>query len=482
MATIIGTSGDNTLNGTAGSDSIFGLAGNDTLRGLQGTDLLDGGAGFDAAAYNTAASGVTVNLNLAGFQNTGGGGSDRLVSIENLIGSNFNDTLTGNSADNLLVGLGGFDTLTGGSGNDRLNGGLGNDLLNGGLGIDFADYSNIVGGGTTYIGSTSGVTVNLNLAGAQNTGGAGIDTLVSIEDVIGTNFNDVLTGNSGNNRLFGLEGNDTLNGGSGNDRLDGGTGSDTASYAMATAGVTVGVDFLFGEFFPGEPQNTGGAGIDTLLSIENLTGSNFNDRLLMSGVDDDVTLNGGNGNDKLESFYSVVTMNGEAGDDFLSAGDAGGTLNGGTGNDHLIAGLGAYTLIGGDGNDLLEIVEASPFGNTVNGEAGADTVDLSSSGTRVIIDYNAVTDSPAGTGRDKILGFSAGMDDNLIDLSTIDANALVAGNQAFIFGGSFTAGHLRYVGGVLQGNTDGDAAAEFEIQLVGAPALTVGGASTDILL
>ncbi len=69
-----------------------------------------------------------------------------------------------------------------------------------------------------------------------------------------------------------------------------------------------------------------------------------------------------------------------------------------------------------------------------------------------------------------------------IDLTDTDTNDLVAGNQAFIWGGSFTAGHLRYVGGVLQGNTDGDAAAEFEIQLVGAPALTVGGAGTDILL
>ncbi len=69
-----------------------------------------------------------------------------------------------------------------------------------------------------------------------------------------------------------------------------------------------------------------------------------------------------------------------------------------------------------------------------------------------------------------------------INLRDIDANTLVTGNQAFIWGGSFTAGHLRYVGGVLQGNTDGDAAAEFEIQLVGAPALTVGGAGTDILL
>jgi hypothetical protein len=73
----------------------------------------------------------------------------------------------------------------------------------------------------------------------------------------------------------------------------------------------------------------------------------------------------------------------------------------------------------------------------------------------------------------------------VINLSIIDANSLVAGNQTFTYIGSaaFTAaGQLRYAGGILQGNTDADAAAELEIQLVGAPALTVGGVGTDILL
>ena len=99
-------------------------------------------------------------------------------------------------------------------------------------------------------------------------------------------------------------------------------------------------------------------------------------------------------------------------------------------------------------------------------------------------DYNAVSDSPAGTGRDVIHYFNEFFDDDddQIDLTIIDANTLVAGNQAFIFGGSFTAGHLRYVGGVLQGNTDADTAAEFEIQLIATPPLFVGGAGTDILL
>lgn len=73
----------------------------------------------------------------------------------------------------------------------------------------------------------------------------------------------------------------------------------------------------------------------------------------------------------------------------------------------------------------------------------------------------------------------------MIDLTTIDANTLVSGNQAFTYvgGSAFTAaGQLRYAGGLLQGSTDSDTVAEFETQLVGAPALVVGGTGTDVLL
>ena len=96
--------------------------------------------------------------------------------------------------------------------------------------------------------------------------------------------------------------------------------------------------------------------------------------------------------------------------------------------------------------------------------------------------YKSVNDSPAGTGRDVITDFTgngASIGDR-IDLIAIDANTTVAGNQAFIWGGSFTAGHLRYntATGIVQGNVDADAAAEFEIQLTGGPALV----ASDILL
>src|SRR5205085_4126577 len=113
--------------------------------------------------------------------------------IENLTGSNFNDTLIGNAGNNILVG------------------GAGNDILNGAAGIDAA----------SYVTATSGVTVNLGLTTAQNTSSAGTDTLLNIENVTGSNFNDTLTGNASNNVI------------------NGGAGTDTVSYLNATTGVTV---------------------------------------------------------------------------------------------------------------------------------------------------------------------------------------------------------------------------------------------------
>lgn len=541
MANLFGNNSNNTLTGSALSDNLFGQGGNDQLfgnggddrlNGGVGNDTLNGGAGLDTADYSSgvlvgqsftgATAGVKVNLTLAGAQNTGGAGLDTLVSIENVIGTNFNDTLTGNSANNGLMGGNGNDILNGGSGDDWLVGGTGNDLLNGGAGIDFADYRNKVGA----IGATAGVKVNLTLTGAQNTGGAGSDTLVSIENLIGTDFNDTLTGNgsdnkveaaggndqlngglgndrlysgigndtayggggndyleggTGDDKLYGQDGNDQLDGGSGNDVLDGGAGSDTASYERATAGVR----------FQNEnvPQATGGAGSDTLGSIENLIGSNFNDTFIWDGSEYG-TFNGGNGDDYIEVNHTGNdVLNGGAGNDTLILGNGFSTLNGGTGNDHLMANDGGV-LNGGDGNDLLEALTGVDR-SILNGGAGADTLKGSGGASPGdIFDYNAVSDSPVGVGnvRDTIFNFSGRGADfgDQIDLRDIDANTTVTGNQAFIWTGATPggAGTLWYTGGILNGNTDGDTAVEFQIQLVGSPALFVqaGNSGSDILL
>ena len=99
-------------------DTLLGGNGDDTLIGADGSNYLDGGAGNDTASYATAKAGVVVDLSQTGYQNTQGAGLDKLVSIDNLIGSDFNDTLKGNDQDNILHGGLGDDTLTGGGGSD----------------------------------------------------------------------------------------------------------------------------------------------------------------------------------------------------------------------------------------------------------------------------------------------------------------------------------------------------------------------------
>jgi Ca2+-binding RTX toxin-like protein len=254
---LTGTSSDDTLYGYHDSNDILnGLAGNDTLNGGDGNDTLYGGAG--------------------------------------------NDTLWGD---------GGNDTLNGGDGNDTLYDSAGNDTLNGGNGFDTDSYWD----------ATAGVTVNLSLATAQDTGGAGIDTLTSIEAVKGGNYNDTLTGNAANNILSGGwgddilnggDGNDSLMGGAGNDILNGGNGFDIAQYWGVTWGVDVTVNLNLTT-----AQNTGD-GFDILTSIEAVNGSAYNDTLTGNAVNN--------------------TLWGEGGND---------VLNGGLGNDTLIGGLGHDSFV-----------------------------------------------------------------------------------------------------------------------------------------
>nr|WP_103466445.1 type I secretion C-terminal target domain-containing protein [Pseudomonas putida] len=131
-----GGDGHDVLVGGAGNDQLYGGNGDDLLIGGAGNDLLDGGAGNDIASYASATSAVTVDLSLGGPQNTHGAGIDTLVSIENLIGSDYNDTLIGNAGDNVLDGGLGNDVLKGGDGNDTLIGGPGDDIMTGGNGND----------------------------------------------------------------------------------------------------------------------------------------------------------------------------------------------------------------------------------------------------------------------------------------------------------------------------------------------------------
>lgn len=133
---IFGGQGNDNMRGGSQDDLIYGGDGDDILRGDEGNDLLDGGLGEDTASYNTALAAVRVGLHIVGAQDTGGAGIDTLVSIENLTGSAFSDTLRGSLASNRLIGGKGNDHLYGSAGDDTIDGGEGDDYISAGPGKD----------------------------------------------------------------------------------------------------------------------------------------------------------------------------------------------------------------------------------------------------------------------------------------------------------------------------------------------------------
>jgi RHS repeat-associated protein len=123
-----GNLGDDRLIGSDLDDILSAGSGNDFLNGRAGEDLIIGGEGIDTVRYQTSDAGVAVDL----INNTGSGGEakgDILLSIENILGSNFNDSLTGNEQNNTLIGLNGDDLLQGLAGKDLLTGGSGIDTF-----------------------------------------------------------------------------------------------------------------------------------------------------------------------------------------------------------------------------------------------------------------------------------------------------------------------------------------------------------------
>lgn len=146
---LTGSTVSQTIKGNAGVNILDGMGGNDTLIGGLGADTLIGGTGSDTASYSLATAGVTVNLATASA-NKGEASGDSFSSVENVMGTRFNDKLYGNTFANKLTGgagndylsgSAGKDTLKGDAGTDKLNGGADNDILTGGSGIDTFVFS-----------------------------------------------------------------------------------------------------------------------------------------------------------------------------------------------------------------------------------------------------------------------------------------------------------------------------------------------------
>jgi Ca2+-binding RTX toxin-like protein len=231
------------------------------------------------------------------------------------------DNVNAGSGHDLIYGYEGDDSLAGAQGDDTMDGGAGADTIDGGSGNDtvsYADYESI---------NNTGVKVQLD-SDVNTEGDAAGDTLINIENVIGSSGNDKLIGNSQSNHMRGGAGDDTVSGGDGGaDTLDGGTGNNTLSYEQSSAAQGVQIDLQ-----SSTQKGKGGDAEDDVLvisSFKNVIGSKKND--LLTGNSSDNQLSGLNGNDTLAGNEGNDTLKGGDGDDMLTGGEGADVIDGGAG-------------------------------------------------------------------------------------------------------------------------------------------------------
>lgn len=509
--TLIGNAAANLLYGGLDNDSLSGGAGDDTLLGEAGDDSLAGGDGSDTASYEGAAAAVTVRLATLTAQNTLGDGRDTLSGVESLTGSGFGDTLSGDDGANTLRGLAGNDRLDGMGGDDIVLGGLGADILIGGDGAD--SLTDTEGGADSFYG------------------GLGNDILTVIHASAATKV--VLDGGAGDDilRLDAAGGQTFGSGGDGNDRFE------LSAQASATGGAGQDVFYLADDYdtsaFVTIADFATGAGGDrfdlTDFLTDNLSGWNGSANPFASGflklatsaanVLLQVDLDGGaNSWTTLFLIKNVTTaaftafnlgfapppaIVGTAGNDVLAGGAGADLIQGLAGDDSLKGNAGDDTLEGGDGNDLLyglaghDLMQGGAGADKLTGEAGNDTLE-GGHGNDTLIGGLGVDSLHGGVGADiflfttladsslaasdLILDFAFGAGDQ-INVSAIDADAGLAGNQAFVFAAAFTntAGQAvrSYDGGTgrttVAFDVNGDSVADFAFQLTGDHTAGVAG-------
>ena len=408
-------------------------------------------------------------------------GNDKLKGTDN------NDEINGLSGDDTLYGMGGDDELDGGDDNDLLVGGPGADELNGGDGEDTISYS----------ASPMGVTINLTTGTARG-GDADGDMFSDVEHVMGSMYDDALTGNTGMNSLWGLGGNDELDGGrrddklfggAGDDDLDGGAGDDTleggygadvltggddddtASYSMSMMGVTVRLHASQAMGGDAEGDTFGGSATamytnaddeDVELSlpdIVNLTGSasadilagDIRDNTIMGGGGDDKIYGGPNPADAHESASGITnadTLSGGGGNDMIFGGAGNDTLNGDDGDDMLSGGPGTDTYMGGAGDDMIHADASDIYTANADGTRTLKTVVITGGDGNDTVSFAKLEDAIGASGAAFTLGL---LDDGTTGTtSTADGVENVIGTQ----GDDFITGNAA--DNVIEGGEGGD--------------------------
>jgi Ca2+-binding RTX toxin-like protein len=384
---ITGSARADLMLGGKGSDTLSGAAGDDYLWGGQGADTLSGGDGRDRFAYHSVAEGGDAIADFQAGQNGDVIDLSVIAAKQNWadgdVVANGYARFVQSGADVLAqvdqdgAGSGGFATVAtlldedvSRFGNANFHANLWDPeltatipevpvpevtvklpelvpepvaLTDGKLSFDYAQQAN----SAALEGDAGDNKLDGNSAHNRLYGNAGNDRLYGLDG------DDLLAGGEGDDQLYGGNGSDMLSGGRGADIINGGAGVDTATYVTAAMGVTADLT--------DSTKNAGEAAGDRFTSIENLTGSNFQD--ILNGNLSANVLAGGGGND---------VMNGGAGTDTLTGGEGDDLLNGGAGKD---------TLTGGAGADSFYFASAAEAGDTIaDFKPGEDHIVLSASG------------------------------------------------------------------------------------------------------
>jgi Ca2+-binding RTX toxin-like protein len=400
---ISGLQGSDILDGRGGGDTLFGGEGYDTLFSGSGDDYIDGGEDTDTVNYQNANGGVVVRLDKPNGDEyddfATGHGNDTLFNIEDVIGSNYGDTIFGSGGTNYLMGMDGDDSFFAGKGYDFIDGGDGSDWIS----YYLPDYPDRVTN-DGYMENIQGITVSMGndfVMLKETSTGRLIDLIKDIEQVSGTYGVDTIWGDSSDEVFWGHEGNDNLRGWNGNDTLYGGDDDD---YILPGRGVDYsdggdGIDFLdlhredtlrnktvqrlrIDEDGTVQHSTDGGNtwidgylsndGLETAVNFEGMRGDDSDDYII--GNSQDNRLEGYNGDDDIYGLGGDDFIRGGNGDDSIFAGDGNDTIYGDANNDYIEA---------GDGDDLIygHSVHNKNQTNkdTIDGGEGNDTINYSSS-------------------------------------------------------------------------------------------------------
>lgn len=395
---LIGSKFNDILEGNNLVNLLQGGLGNDILihggtRANQGGggDILNGGEGTDWAVFSFvdrligSTNGIYANLNTGkaylDYAGLGGqigdnapngtGNYDTLISVENLVGSDFDDVLVGNRGRNVFVG------------------GLGADYMEGGAGTDYASYANVLNANNNILG----LTIDMQ-DGDHGTGAAEGDRFSNVEGIIGTIYNDTILGDNGNNLLYGGAGDDVLDGGRGNDFLDGGTGFNTLDYLNFqpngpdnVAALTLNITKADGSGTVNIVRGNGRRETDTFVHIDSFVAPE-NGTLNFSHIKDANT----SISVSIDNAPRLPDLNGDG----FQIRTLGQPVNA------SVSVQGFHNVLGGAGSDIIAI--GTGVDHLIRGNGGDDVVRLAG------IQYRGIYDGGSGYDRLDLIGLTNGVD------------------------------------------------------------------------